>query len=289
MSGSRSIRRFFKTPKGLLTLVLVALVAGSAPAQGFGKVAPALAGALIVAGLMDAMILRAMRPRWEFPGGAVLTALIVAMVLSAQEPWPIAAVTSAIAILSKYLFRSRAGNVFNPAALAIVVTFQGFDTGQSWWGALPGVTPAAPLVILLAGVFIADRVDRMPLALAFLGGYFLLFSAAAFAADPARVAEVFRSPDLEAVLFFAFFILTDPPTSPVPYRDQIVCGLIVAATSFAVFEGTGSVIYLLAAVLVGNLWEAWRRSARRTGRTFPGGAKDFLREVTPWRRRARPG
>ena len=30
-----------------------------------------------------------------------------------------------------------------------------------------------------------------------------------------RVAEIFRAPDLHAVLFFAFFILTDPPTSPI--------------------------------------------------------------------------
>ena len=91
----------------------------------------------------------------------------------------------------------------------------------------------------------------------------------AIVASPARVAEVFRTPDLHAVLFFAFFILTDPPTSPVKYRDQITCGVIVAVVSFAVFETTGVVYYLLAGVLVGNVWEAWRRSrllARRQPR-----------------------
>ena len=52
----------------------------------------------------------------------------------------------------------------------------------------------------------------MPLVLAFLGSYFLLFTVTAFAGDPGRVSGVFRTPDLQAVLFFAFFILTDPPT-----------------------------------------------------------------------------
>ena len=60
------------------------------------------------------------------------------------------------------------------------------------------------------------------------------------------------TPDLQAVLFFAFFILTDPPTSPVKYPDQIVCGVIVAAASYAVFELVGAAYYLLAGVLVGQ-------------------------------------
>jgi Na+-translocating ferredoxin:NAD+ oxidoreductase RnfD subunit len=150
--------------------------------------------------------------------------------------------------------------VFNPAALAIVATFYVFDTGQDWWGALPDMEPIGLAVLFAAGVFIADRVNKLPLVLAFLGGYYLLFTVAAFLGDPKRVAEIFRTPDLQAVLFFAFFILTDPPTSPVKYPDQLMCGVIVAAVGYAVFELVGAAYYLLAGVLVGNVWEAWRRA-----------------------------
>ena len=262
-------RRFLKTPKGLLTMVLAILVAVAAPHEGIRVVAPGLLSAVLVAGLVDAAILRARHPRWHFPSGAVLTAMLVVMVLSAQVPWWVPATTSLVAVLSKYVFRSRAGNTFNPAALGIVALFPLFHAGQSWWGALPEVTPAAQAMLVATGVFIADRVNKLPLVIAFLGVYYLLFTIAAFAADPVWVSEVFRTPDLQAVLFFAFFILTDPPTSPVTYRDQLVFAVIVAAVSFAVFEWTGAVYYLLAGVLAGNVWEGSRRqrfrSARRSG------------------------
>src|SRR5262245_8091284 len=266
-----SLRHFFKTPKGLLTVVLIALAAIAAPHEGVRVVAPKLLVAVALAATLDVVILRTRHTRWEFPSGAVLTALIVSMVLSVQTPWHVIALTSALAVVSKYVVRTRAGNVFNPAALAIVITFPIFHAGQSWWGALPEVTPLIQVALLVSGVFIGDRVNRMPLVLAFLAAYFGLFPLASFVGAPARVADVFRAPDLQAALFFALFILTDPPTSPVKYRDQMIFALIVALTSFAIFEWVGAVYYLLAGVLVGNVWEAWRRVQRRTAQIFPTG------------------
>jgi Na+-translocating ferredoxin:NAD+ oxidoreductase RnfD subunit len=251
--------RFLRTPKGLLTIVLALLAAIAAPHEGVRLVLPELAAAIAAAAAVDAVILRLRHRRWEFPSGAILTALIVGMVLSAQVPYYIAAITSVAAVLSKYVLRTRAANVFNPAALAIVVLFPVLHAGQSWWGALPEVAPAAQAPLLVSGIFIADRVNKMPLVVAFLGIYFALFTIAAFVADPAWVAEVFRAPDLQAVLFFAFFILTDPPTSPVRYPDQVAFAAIVATVSFAIFEASGAVVYLLAGVLAGNAWESWRR------------------------------
>jgi Na+-translocating ferredoxin:NAD+ oxidoreductase RnfD subunit len=138
-----------------------------------------------------------------------------------------------------------------------------FNTGQSWWGALPNVTAYGLIVLVATGIFITDRVNKMPLVLAFLGSYYLMFTITAFVSAPGPVAEIFRTPDLQAVLFFAFFILTDPPTAPVKYPHQLACGAIVAVISFAVFEWIGAADYLLAGVLVGNIWEAFRRARSR--------------------------
>jgi Na+-translocating ferredoxin:NAD+ oxidoreductase RnfD subunit len=120
--------------------------------------------------------------------------------------------------------------------------------------------------------------------LTFLGVYFALFTITAFVSNPLPVAEIFRTPDADAALYFAFFILTDPPTSPAKYRDQLICGAIVAVTSFVLFEVAGVVYYLLAGALVGNVWEAWRRVHRRSGTQFPTGLGVFLLEVGPLRR-----
>ncbi|HYL39667.1 MAG TPA: RnfABCDGE type electron transport complex subunit D [Bryobacteraceae bacterium] len=279
----RRAGKFFKTPKGLLTIILAILIALAAPHEGLRLVAPGLVTAVLAAGLVDVLILRKRKKVWEYPSGAVLTAMIVAMVLRAQEPWYVTTITSVAAVLSKYILRSRSANLFNPAALAMVASFYVFHTGQSWWGALPEVTPIAQLVLIAAGFFIADRVNKVPLVLSFLGAYFLLFTVTAFVSDPGKVSEVFRAPDLHAALFFAFIILTDPPTSPTKYPDQLLCGVIAAVVSYAVFEWVGAVYYLLAGVLVANVWEAWRRVNRRTGYTFPNGVGAFLREITPWR------
>jgi Na+-translocating ferredoxin:NAD+ oxidoreductase RnfD subunit len=265
-NAPQAVRRFFRTPKGLLTIVLVGLVALAAPGEGIGVVAPGIAGAVAVAMLIDAPILRAREGEWQFPSGALLTGLIVAMVMSPNEPWAVTTATAAVGVASKYLFRTHSANVFNPAALALVATFYVFDTGQSWWGALPDLPMPALAVLFASGIFIADRVNKMPMVLAFLGSYYLFFTTTAFFGDPGRVAEIFRAPDLHAVLFFAFFILTDPPTSPAKYRDQVVCAVVIAAVSYGIFEWVGAAYYLLAGVLGGNVWEGGRRLRIRRDR-----------------------
>jgi Na+-translocating ferredoxin:NAD+ oxidoreductase RnfD subunit len=220
---------------------------------------PELAAAVAVAGALDAVILRYRHRRWEFPSGAVLTALIAGMVLSAQVPWYLATVTSVVAVLSKYVLRTKAANVFNPAALALVATFYIFHTGQSWWGALPELPMAAIVVLFATGIFISYRVNKFPAVLAFLGVYYLLATLGAYVGDPKTVAELYRAPDLHAALYFAFFMVTDPPTSPPSARDQIVFGAITAAAAFTIFDVVHSAYFLLAGLLVANAWEGWRR------------------------------
>jgi Na+-translocating ferredoxin:NAD+ oxidoreductase RnfD subunit len=258
----RRIGRFFRTPNGLVTIVLATLILTAAPGQS-GRPVVGLACATIAAGLVDLLILHRKTGTWRYPSGAVLTAAIVVMVLRAQEPWYVPTVTSVIAVLSKHCFRTQA-NVFNPAALAMVASYYLFHAGESWWGAQTDAIGLGKLLMMVAGVIVANRVNKMPLVLTFLTIYFALFTVTAFVGDPLKVAEIFRTPDIEAAMYFAFIILTDPPTSPVRYRDQVICGTLVAAGSYAFFELTGVVYYLLAGVTMGNVWVAWRRfKARR--------------------------
>lgn len=262
--------RFLRTPKGLTLAVLVALTALAAWSTGVALVAPGLGAAVGAAMLIDAPVLRLRGRRWVFPTGALLTGLIVATILAPQEPWYVPAVTAAIGVASKYLLRTRTANAFNPAALALVATFYVFHTGQSWWGALSELPPLAVALLIAPGMYLALRVNKVALVLAFLGSYYLLIGIAAFLGDPAHVAELYRAPDVNAALYFAFFMITDPPTSPPRHRDQVVNGAIIAAASVAVFELVGAAYFLLAGVLVANGWEAWRRVQSRRSRARTG-------------------
>jgi len=277
----RKAKKFFKTPKGLLILILSALIALAAPSQGWATVLPGLVSAVAVSGLIDLFILRFRKNVWEFPSGAVLTAMIAAMVLRSQEPWYVVTITCAFAVISKYIVRTRHANVFNPAALAVIASYYVFHTGQSWWGALTELPLWAQAALILGGLFITDRVNKMPLVLTFLGVYFLLFTAASYIGNPRWVSEIYRSPDAEAALYFAFIILTDPPTSPAKYPDQLIFGTLVAVVSFVFFEWAGVVFFLLAGVLAGNIWEAWRRVNRRENRGFVVALQNFARALMP--------
>ena len=266
---ARALRRFFRSPKGLMLLVLALLAALAAPRAGLAIVAPGLLVAMAGAALLDAPLLRLTRGEWQAPSGALLSALFVALVLDPHEPWYVPLCTAILAVNSKYLFRTRWANVFNPAAIALVANYFLFGSGQSWWGALPDL-PLPFLAVLLATViFIAQRVNKLPMVLAFTCAYFALFTLAAFVGDPARVAEVFRVPNLNAALFFAGFMLSDPPTSPARQRDQLVYGGIVAAASAAIYLTLGGVYFLPGGLLVGNAWEAWRRWATSRPRPAP--------------------
>src|SRR5262245_46850285 len=108
----RAIQRFFKSPKGLLTIVFAVMLAVALPAEGFRLAGRGVLAAIVAAALLDVVILRIRNEQWEYPSGAVLTGVIVAMVLSPHEPWYVPAVTSALAVASKYVLRTRSANVF---------------------------------------------------------------------------------------------------------------------------------------------------------------------------------
>ena len=259
-------RRFLRTPKGLLLTVLCVLLLVAGRVEGVRRVGPGLIAAAATAVALDLPIRRWRQGRWLFPDGGLLTALLVAAVISPREPWFVNAAATAVAIVGKHLVRTRSANLFNPAALGLVAVYYLFDSAQSWWGTLLAIVPGAAWPLLLgAGIVVAARVNRLPLVVAFLATYFTAFAVATFLVDERDVAEVFVAPDLLATMFFAGFMLTDPPTSPTRPRAQVVNGSIVAAASVAIFLATGAAHYLLSGLLCGIVVEGARRmvAARR--------------------------
>ncbi|HLZ27123.1 MAG TPA: RnfABCDGE type electron transport complex subunit D [Chloroflexota bacterium] len=259
------LRQFARTPKGwLLAFFLVLLGLGSG--IGWSVVLPHVVAAVLGASLTELAVDRFGGRPLTWPSSALLSGLIVGFVLDPFTALPVTAAVGVLATLSKYLFAGKRWHVFNPAGLALLLSVPLFGTGQSWWGALPDLSWPFVLVLLAGGTLIVDRINKAPLVLTFLGTTFGLFTALSVV-DPSAVAELFRAPFLQATLFLALFMLTDPPTSPSRYEDQVAIGVLVGAVSCAAqLLGAGQ-SYLLLGLLVGNLALACRRLVLARQRT----------------------
>ncbi|MEO8539922.1 MAG: hypothetical protein ABI577_09300 [bacterium] len=258
----RPLRRALRSPKGNLLVVLGLIAVVACLSAGTELVLPRVMVAVGAAALADIIVQRFGRRAWIFPTAGILSGLIVALILSPYDSFIIAPATAVLAITSKHIFRARFANIFNPAAFALVVSAVLFGAGHSWWGALPDLGWPGAVIILAAGTYTANRINKLPMVLVFLGGFYGLFTVASFAGNSTAVASVFRAPDLQAALFFALFMLDDPPTCPVKYRDQAIYGAIVALFAFGTFEYFGWLYYTMAGLLVGNAWWAFQRSSR---------------------------
>lgn len=257
--------RFVRTPKGATLLALLSLAAITAPAAGTGRALRILASATLAAVLVDLALGRLRGWGWVVPDGAAISGMITGMVLSPSVSLWAAAGVGALAIGSKHALRIRRGHVFNPAAFALVVAALAGWGGQSWWGATARSQPIILALLVVTGLLVADRVNRFQMVGVFLGTYYGLLTFVAIWVDPRLVAEAYRAPFVNAALFFAFFMLDDPPTSAGPRREQARYGAIVAATSFGLLLGTKMLAFLPAGLLVGNVWVAVRRTRLAAG------------------------
>jgi Na+-translocating ferredoxin:NAD+ oxidoreductase RnfD subunit len=260
--------RALRTPKGQLLAIFALLLAIAVPQSGGPNVLPNLLAAVIAACGIDGIWMAIQARRWRWPVSALLTALIVFFILSTSESWMVVAWTSAFAILSKRIVRTEREHLFNPAALALVWAPVAFGSGESWWGAFGDLPWLWIGVLLLSGVVLADRLNKFPLVLTFLATYFAFFTLATVG-NAQSVTEMFREPFVQAALFLAFFMLTDPPTSPNRYGDQVWFGILGAlGAGTAQLLGAGQVFLLLGVLLANAVLAAVRFARRHAATTF---------------------
>jgi Na+-translocating ferredoxin:NAD+ oxidoreductase RnfD subunit len=186
----------------------------------------------------------------------MVSALIVSLVLSSTAPVWQAIVITLIALASKHILVFNRKPIFNPAAFGLLVSIYLFHSNQSWWGGL-SLLPSWFLIFLLIGGFmIIKKVNKFPQVFTFLGVYFLLFDLITYFHFRNIGGEVFRDPFINSALFLSFVMLTDPPTSPAKYKDQMVFGFIAAVISVLDYTFLGGLSYLLIGLLVANAWKA---------------------------------
>jgi Na+-translocating ferredoxin:NAD+ oxidoreductase RnfD subunit len=254
-----TLKQWRKSPKGYVVIAMIAylIIASIGSHSMMGMVNGSIAvGACLIIDIVCALIAKKKR---IMPDGAVITGLIIALILSATTHWSIVVITAVISILSKYLLVHKKKPIFNPAVFGLLLSILIFGVGQSWWGSF-GDLPAWMIIFLVIGGYkVMDRVNKYAQVFSFLGASFiLLFLMGHFNIGDA--SDALRPPFINATLFFGFFMLTDPPTSPAKAKDQVVFGMLTALVGTVIYGFFGGLTYLFIGLLMGNLYHLLRQA-----------------------------
>jgi Na+-transporting NADH:ubiquinone oxidoreductase subunit NqrB len=153
---------------------------------------------------------------------ALITGLSLSLLLRADEPW-LPAVAGIVAIASKFVLRIDGKHIWNPAGFAIVallLTSGGVWISPGQWGASVWF---GSLVAFLA-ILVLRASQRSDVALFFLGSHAaLLVARALWLGDP--LAIPLHQLQSGSLLIFAFFMISDPRTTP----DSLLGRLVFAA------------------------------------------------------------
>lgn len=189
------------------------------------------------------------RPR-RFAGGlnnllsfifpAHISGLAVPMLLYSNDRlWPIV-FGVAVAIGSKYLFRVRSGpgpgtrHFFNPSNTGIAVTLLVFP----WVGIAPPYhftenvvgfwDWALPVLIIVVGGYLNLKFTRkMPLILAWVGGFFIQAVIRSLLTGTTLASTLLPMTGL-AFILFTLYMVSDPGTTPFAPKAQVAFGAAVA-------------------------------------------------------------
>ena len=193
---------------------------GARPMQSFVTVASAL--------LAQAAFCRAFAVPfdWRSP---LITGLSLSLLLRTNFPafW---AAAPMLAIASKFLLRVRGKHLFNPAAFAIVVLLLASDgvwVSPGQWGAAAWLA----LLVTSLGGLVLTRSARLDTALGFLlcfGG--LLAWRAWTLGDPWAIP--LHQVQAGSLLLFAFFMVTDPRSTPDSRAGRMVFVAAVSALAY---------------------------------------------------------
>jgi ferredoxin-NADP reductase/Na+-translocating ferredoxin:NAD+ oxidoreductase RnfD subunit len=154
-----------------------------------------------------------------------------------------------LATASKYVLAIDKKHIFNPVAIAVVITAFVFKLHASWW--IGGNLPMMAFIIV-GGLLILRKVQRFDMALTFFG--FALLSDILTHASSEPLTTIQKALLHTPLLFFASIMITEPLTTPPTRGWRIAYGALVGAL-FSPFIHIGAVYSSPElALVVGNIF-----------------------------------
>jgi ferredoxin-NADP reductase/Na+-translocating ferredoxin:NAD+ oxidoreductase RnfD subunit len=213
----------------LLVYYLLALLAAAVVFAGFGKMPfPPLAIAESAAylSLVCYVANKIFAYVWEVPTNpesCLITALILALIISppaSMQDYLFLTAAGGLAIATKYMLAIKKAHVFNPAAIAVVLTAFGAHQGASWW---VDNTRLLPFVVI-GGILVVSKIRRWPMVMVYFAA--TLVSIALFNLS-GPVAAIKNTIDESAMFFLGFVMLVEPLTAPTTKGLEMIYGALV--------------------------------------------------------------
>jgi Na+-transporting NADH:ubiquinone oxidoreductase subunit NqrB len=233
-------------PRYYQIAVLSSLLTFGVFALGFG-----IHGYNAIAILLTAQCVQYAATRWAGldrfdPLSAVITSLSLTLLLRTDLVL-LAILAAAIAIGSKFLLRCQGKHIFNPANIALVALMFGSDNAWVSSGQWGSATIGA-LALACLGLLVLTRAKRAETTLAFLLAYAaLLLGRAVWLGDPLSIP--LHQLQNGALLIFAFFMISDPKTTPNTAAGRLIYGALVASVAYTIqyvfYTPNGAVIALI--------------------------------------------
>ncbi|HEV2063655.1 MAG TPA: RnfABCDGE type electron transport complex subunit D, partial [Thermoanaerobaculia bacterium] len=163
------------------------------------------------------------------PKSALISGLSLCLLLRAGDP-RLAVLAAALAVTSKFVLRWNGKHVFNPtnfAIAALLLWTDGAWVSPGQWGSAAFFA----FLIACAGILVVTRAERADVTAAFLGAWLLLlFGRSLWLGEPLAI-PVHRL-ESGALLLFAFFMISDPRTTPDSRAGRILFAALVAAVAW---------------------------------------------------------
>jgi len=165
------------------------------------------------------------------PRSALISALSLCLLLRTSSV-ELAAITAVIAIASKFVLRVGDKHVFNPTNFALVAMM--LVTGEIWVS--PGQWGSAlvfAFVLACAGGLVVNRAARADVTLAFLAIWAgVLVARSLWLGEP--LAIPLHRVQNGALVLFAFFMISDPKTTPDSRPGRLLFAALVALGAYVV-------------------------------------------------------
>jgi len=290
--------RLPKDPRAYQIASLAALLGWGVMGLGFdvgpAQIAVTLGTALLVQWVGDHAVRHA---RFE-PRSALISGLSLCLLLRTDH-LALAALAATLAIGSKFVVRVRGKHLLNPTNGAIVALLA---IGAPVWVSSGQWGNAAffAFAIACAGLIVVTRAARADVTIAFLAFWALvLFGRATFLGQ--RAAVPLHQLGSGALLLYAFFMISDPKTTPDSRAGRIVFAALVALgagfVQFGLYRTNGLLwslpgfslfVPLIDRALPGARYD-WNRPAARAGSRPEGDPRETLPDprLVPARVRAR--